>query len=100
MPPARRREHYRRIWKDADATLLKAADRLSNLREMAGHPDPDLRRRYARRTRREILAPGLPLAVHPVATPLLTAAVEAAGGGFRDSRNRPPREAPLTVVNS
>jgi (p)ppGpp synthase/HD superfamily hydrolase len=91
MTSTLRREHYQRIWRDSDATLLKAADRLSNLREVAGHPDPELRRRYVRRTRREVLGRGLPLAAHPVATPLLAAALRSAAGGTRPSAAGGPR---------
>jgi guanosine-3',5'-bis(diphosphate) 3'-pyrophosphohydrolase len=73
-----RRAHYREIWKDRDATLLKAADRLSNIGDVAAQADPAFTRRYVRKTEREILGKGLPLAAHPVATPLLRAALEAA----------------------
>ena len=37
MTGAMRRAHYREIWKDRDATLLKAADRLSNIRDVVAH---------------------------------------------------------------
>jgi GTP pyrophosphokinase len=73
-----RRAHYRQIWKDPDATLLKAADRLSNIRDVVAQAEPAFTRRYVRRTRREILGPGLPLRIHPVAAPLLRAALEEA----------------------
>jgi (p)ppGpp synthase/HD superfamily hydrolase len=78
MTGAARRAHYREIWKDADATLLKAADRLSNIRDVVAQGDPDFTRRYIRKTYREILGDGLPLASHPVAAPLLRAALEDA----------------------
>jgi (p)ppGpp synthase/HD superfamily hydrolase len=78
MTGGARRAHYREIWKDPEATLLKAADRLSNLRDVVAHGDPTFTRRYVRRTRREILGEGMPLAAHPVAAPLLRAALEAA----------------------
>jgi len=77
-----RRAHLAEIWRDPDATLLKAADRLSNIRDVARLPDAEIRRRYVLRTRREILGSGLPLSAHPVATPLLRAALEAAAPGF------------------
>jgi (p)ppGpp synthase/HD superfamily hydrolase len=73
-----RRAHFREIWKDPDATVLKAADRLSNIRDVVAQGDPAFTRRYVRRTRREIVGPGLPLAQHPVAAPLLRAALEEA----------------------
>jgi GTP pyrophosphokinase len=78
MTRAGRRAHYREIWRDPDATLLKAADRLSNIRDVVAQGDPVFTRRYVRKTRREIVGRGLPLAAHPVATPLLLAALEAA----------------------
>lgn len=81
MTGARRRAHYREIWKDSDATLLKAADRLSNLGDVVRHGDPELRDRYLRKTRREILGAGLPLAAHPVAGPLLRDALDRAAAG-------------------
>ncbi len=81
MTPARRREHLGEIWKDPDATLLKAADRLSNLRDVALMPSADARRRYVDRTRDEILGAGLPLASHPLVTPLLEHALQETLGG-------------------
>jgi GTP diphosphokinase / guanosine-3',5'-bis(diphosphate) 3'-diphosphatase len=75
MTSAERAERYREIWRDPEATLLKASDRLSNLADALRQHDPRFRARYAARTRRELLAPGLPLAAHPVAGPLLEAAV-------------------------
>ncbi len=83
MTRASRRAHYREIWRDPDATLLKAADRLSNLRDVVAQGDPVFTRRYVRKTRREIVGKGLPLASHPVATPLLLAALEAAARAAR-----------------
>jgi len=83
-----RRAHYRQIWKDPDASLLKAADRLSNLCDVVAHADPAFTRRYVRRTRREILGDGMPLAAHPVAAPLLRAALERADP---DRARRPGR---------
>jgi len=82
MTGAMRRAHYREIWKDPDAALLKAADRLSNIRDVAAVGDPELTRRYIRKTERDILGRGSPLASHPVATPLLRAALEAAARGL------------------
>jgi len=79
MTSARRRAHLAEIWRDPDATLVKAADRLSNIRDVVARGDPALTRRYLRKTRREILGAGLPLASHPLATPLLRAALEEAG---------------------
>lgn len=87
-----RRAHYREIWKEPEATLLKAADRLSNLRDVVARGDPALTRRYVRRTRREILGKGMPLAVDPVAAPLLRAALEAADPDLRH-RHRPDPQA-------
>ncbi len=81
MSAERRREHLAEICRDADGTLLKAADRLSNLRHMAGDPDSVARLGLARRTRTELLAPGLPLGAHPVAGPLLAEAVAAVERG-------------------
>jgi (p)ppGpp synthase/HD superfamily hydrolase len=79
-----RREHLARLWADRDATLLKACDRLSNLADSLLQYDPSFCARYAWRTRREMLEPGLPLAADPVALPLLEAALrlceERAGG--------------------
>ena len=82
MTGAMRRAHYRQIWKDPDATLLKAADRLSNIRDVVAQGDPDFTRRYIRKTHRDILGKGLPLATHPVAAPLLRAALEDAARGL------------------
>jgi (p)ppGpp synthase/HD superfamily hydrolase len=73
-PPVSRRErrqHLARLWADAEATLLKACDRLSNLADSLLQYDPGFCARYAWRTRREMLEPGLPLAADPVALPLL-----------------------------
>ena len=81
MTGAMRRAHHREIWKDPEATLLKAADRLSNLGDVVRQGDPELRDRYLRKTRRDILGAGLPLASHPVAGPLLRAALDRAGAG-------------------
>jgi (p)ppGpp synthase/HD superfamily hydrolase len=78
MKGAARRAHYREIWRDSEATLIKAADRLSNISDVVAQGDPAFIRRYIRRTRREILGEGMPLADHPVATPLLRAALEDA----------------------
>jgi (p)ppGpp synthase/HD superfamily hydrolase len=69
------RDRYARLWADRDATLLKACDRLANLTDSLLQYDPAFCARYAWRTRREMLAPGLPLAADPVAQPLLEAAV-------------------------
>jgi (p)ppGpp synthase/HD superfamily hydrolase len=77
-PDARRRErrdHGVRMWADRDATVLKACDRLANLADSLLQYDPGFCARYAWRTRREMLAPGLPLASDPVALPLLEAAL-------------------------
>jgi (p)ppGpp synthase/HD superfamily hydrolase len=82
MSGARRRAHLAEIWKDPDATLLKAADRLSNIRDVVAQGDPAFTRRYIRKTRREILGTGSPLAAHPLATPLLRAALEEATQGL------------------
>ena len=81
MDRARRRTHLAEIWRDPDATLLKAADRLSNIGDVVAHGDPAFTRRYLRKTRREILGTGSPLSTHPVAAPLLRAALEAASRG-------------------
>jgi len=81
MTRARRRAHLAEIWKDPDATLLKAADRLSNIRDVVAQGDPAFSRRYIRKTYREILGAGSPLAAHPLATPLLRAALEGAARG-------------------
>ncbi len=78
MTGAMRRAHYREIWKDPDATLLKAADRLSNIRDVVARGDPEFTRRYIRKTQRDILGKGSPLASHPVAAPLLRTALEDA----------------------
>jgi len=75
MTSAERRERYRDIWTDPDATLLKASDRLANLADALLQHDPGFCGRYAWRTRSELLRPGLPLAAHPVAGPLLEAAI-------------------------
>jgi len=64
-----------RLWTDRDATLLKACDRLANLADSLLQYDPEFCARYAWRTRREMLGPGMPLATDPVALPLLEAAV-------------------------
>jgi (p)ppGpp synthase/HD superfamily hydrolase len=82
MTGAMRRAHYRQIWKDPDATLLKAADRLSNIRDVVARGDPEFTRRYIRKTNRDILGKGSPLATHPVAAPLLRAALEEAARGL------------------
>jgi guanosine-3',5'-bis(diphosphate) 3'-pyrophosphohydrolase len=77
-PPARPRDgraRYARVWADRDATVLKACDRLANLGDSLLQYDPAFCARYAWRTRREMLQPGLPLAADPVALPLLEAAV-------------------------
>jgi (p)ppGpp synthase/HD superfamily hydrolase len=85
--PGRHRGGYpAALWADRDATLLKACDRLSNLADSLLQYDPDFCARYAWRTRRDLLAPGLPLATDPVARPLLEAAIRrceehAAGRG-------------------
>jgi (p)ppGpp synthase/HD superfamily hydrolase len=68
-------DRYARLWADRDATMLKACDRLANLADSLLQYDPAFCGRYAWRTRREMLAPGLPLATDPVAGPLLEAAV-------------------------
>ena len=90
-PPAgrrtgRRSRRWADLWADRDATLLKACDRLSNLADSLLQYDPAFCGRYAWRTRRELLAPGLPLATDPVARPLLDAAIrrceERAAGGW------------------
>lgn len=78
MTSDERREHYRaRIWPDPDATLAKSADRLSNLADVLLTGDRDFIRRFTARTRNELLSPGAAPAGHPVAGPLLRAAVEA-----------------------
>jgi (p)ppGpp synthase/HD superfamily hydrolase len=69
------RDRYARLWADRDATVLKACDRLANLADSLLQYDPDFCARYAWRTRREMLAPGMPLVADPVAGPLLEAAV-------------------------
>ena len=77
-PAAGRREprdRYVQVWTDREATLLKACDRLANLGDSLLQYDPAFCARYAWRTRREMLAPGLPLAADPIALPLLEAAV-------------------------
>jgi (p)ppGpp synthase/HD superfamily hydrolase len=66
---------YSRLWMDRDATVLKACDRLANLADSLLQYDPAFCARYAWRTRREMLAPALPLLADPVAGPLLEAAV-------------------------
>jgi len=78
MTSSARRAHHAGIWGDPDATLLKAADRLSNIGDVIAQGDPAFGRRYIRKTRREILGAGLPLASHPAATPLLRAALTRA----------------------
>jgi (p)ppGpp synthase/HD superfamily hydrolase len=75
MTGAERREHYREIWADRDATVLKASDRLSNLADALLQHDPGFCGRYAWRTRSELLRPGSPLPADPVAGPLLEAAI-------------------------
>jgi len=76
-PPSSRlrRERWALLWADRDATVLKACDRLSNLADSLLQYDPHFCARYAWRTRGELLSPGLPLAVDPVARPLLEAAI-------------------------
>ena len=77
-PPAgrpERQERHARLWADRDATVLKACDRLANLADSLLQYDPAFCARYAWRTRRELLEPGLPLAADPVALPLLEAAL-------------------------
>jgi len=66
---------YSRLWMDRDATVLKACDRLANLADSLLQYDPGFCARYAWRTRREMLAPGMPLLSDPVAGPMLEAAV-------------------------
>lgn len=56
MSSDERREHYKGIWADSDATLIKMADRLSNLHDVLRHPDPEFARRYAARTENEMLS--------------------------------------------
>jgi len=68
-------DRYARLWSDRDATVLKACDRLANLADSLLQYDPAFCARYAWRTRREMLGPGMPLAADPVAGPLLEAAV-------------------------
>ena len=75
MTSAERADHYRVIWADPVATVLKACDRLSNLADALLQHDRGFCARYAARTRRELLRPDLPLAGHPVAAPLLEAAI-------------------------
>ncbi|HYW23814.1 MAG TPA: HD domain-containing protein [Terriglobales bacterium] len=70
-----RRDRFAQLWTDRDATLLKACDRLANLNDSLLQYDPAFCARYAWRTRRELLVPGLPLADDPVAHPLLEAAL-------------------------
>ena len=82
MTGTMRRAYYREIWKDPDATLIKAADRLSNIRDVVAHGDPEFTRRYIRKTHRDILGKGVPLASHPVAAPLLRAALQDAARGL------------------
>jgi (p)ppGpp synthase/HD superfamily hydrolase len=85
MSSARRRERYREIWTDRDATVLKACDHLANLADALLQHDSGFCARYAWRTRRELLEPGQPLAADPVAGPLLEAAVrrcEARAAGW------------------
>jgi (p)ppGpp synthase/HD superfamily hydrolase len=77
-PPGRSRrrpDHMAPLWLDRDATVLKACDRLSNLGDALLQYDPGFCARYAWRTRRELLGPGLPLAADPVARPLLEEAI-------------------------
>jgi guanosine-3',5'-bis(diphosphate) 3'-pyrophosphohydrolase len=76
-PPTGRRQRELRaaMWADRDATVLKACDRLSNLADSLLQYDPGFCGRYAWRTRREMLGPGLPLADDPVARPLLDEAI-------------------------
>src|SRR5215469_2912499 len=69
-------DRYARLWADRDATVLKACDRLANLGDSLLQYDPAFCARYAWRTRREMLAPGMPLPADPVAGPLLEAAVQ------------------------
>jgi len=82
MTRARRGAHLAEIWKDPDATLLKAADRLSNIRDVVARGDPAFTRRYIRKAHREILGAGSPLAAHLLAAPLLRAALEGAARGL------------------
>jgi GTP pyrophosphokinase len=76
MSSEERRLHYQDIWGDADATLVKAADRLSNLGDALLQPRPEFCAHYAERTRHEMLGPESPLPAHPIVGPLLRAAVE------------------------
>jgi hypothetical protein len=77
LPGRRRLDRRSPLWADRDATVLKGCDRLSNLADSLLQYDPDFCARYAWRTRRDLLAPGLPLATDPVARPLLDAAIRA-----------------------
>lgn len=75
MTSEQRRQHYYRIWTDPEATLIKGADRLSNLSDCLLQPDPGFKARYARRTRHELLHSESPLAHHQVLAPLLEEAI-------------------------
>jgi (p)ppGpp synthase/HD superfamily hydrolase len=78
MTSDERRDHYRAvIWPDPDATLVKSADRLSNLADVLLTGDRDFIRRFAARTRNELLSPGAAPGRHPIAAPLLLSAVAA-----------------------
>lgn len=76
MTSNERRVHYESsIWPDADAAMIKTADRVCNLNDSL-NADPDFRRHYVARTRNEMLsAPGL--ARYPVYRKLIVEAVEA-----------------------
>lgn len=60
-----------------EAIVLKACDRIRNLRETRLVADGgSFARSYAQRTKRDMLQPGSPFLAHPVAGPLLVAEVE------------------------
>lgn len=75
MTSDERRRHYKGIWADPEATILKGADRLGNLRDCLLQPDPGFQVRYARRTRYEVLHASSPLSHHELLGPLLEDAV-------------------------
>lgn len=77
MSSDERRAHYEAIWPDPEALLLKCADRLDNLSDALRTGGPAKQLHYAQRTRNEMFRPGCPAGEHPIAGPLLRAAVES-----------------------
>lgn len=75
MTSDERKEHYMEIWKDRDATLIKVADRLSNLRDVLLTGDKGFVKKYRRRTKNEIMHEDAAPMHNPQMKKLLTDAV-------------------------